>query len=214
MISIEAPIIFRDMTSRDNIAYVVQKCKAEDIDKKVIEIIGDWLYQYLAEGRAIIYAGRVEHCKRLAESLNCAAYFAGLEDKAKSLQKWLKGERRVIVATNALGLGIDVPDVRLVLHAEPVFDLLNYEQESGRAGRDEQRSEAIVLMAEERIQGSKYRDTEERLLWEYLQMEKCRRIKLDQYLDGNFETQEYVKGQEECDNCRRTREMIHEEKSR
>ena len=65
--------------------------------------------------------------------------------------------------TNALGLGIDIPDVRLVLHTEPSFDLLNYRQESGRAGQDGVQSEAIVMIVEDRIP-SKFKSTDERLL--------------------------------------------------
>ena len=203
-ISIEAPLIFRDMTSRHNIAYTVQQCVAEDIDAEIKNLISIWLQQYSESGRIIVYGGQVEHCKKLAAELGCAAYFAKSEDKTAALQDWLDGKTQVIVATNALGLGIDVPDVRLVIHAEPSFDLLNYGQESGRAGRDGGRSEAIVLVAEERIP-KKFKDMDERLLWECLTTAACRRVKLDQYFDGNFETVECVVGQEACDNCKRIR---------
>ncbi|KAH0544389.1 hypothetical protein GP486_008517, partial [Trichoglossum hirsutum] len=201
MISIEAPLMFRDMTSRHNIAYAVQKCKAKDIEQEVIRIIKSRQHQHAAGGRIIVYGGRVENCKELAVKLNCRAYFAESKDKATALQEWINGKENIIVATNALGLGIDVPDVRLVLHAEPSFDLLNYAQESGRAGRDGGRSEAIIMVAEGRIL-SKYKSTDERLLWEYLMTDACRRIKLDQYLDGNLETQACATEQEACDNCR------------
>lgn len=89
----------------------------------------------------------------------------------------------------------------VVLHAELSFDLLNYAQESGQAGRDKLQSEAIVLLAEDRIV-SKYKDTDERLLWEYMLWDGCRRVKLDQYLDGNLETVCCLEKQEKCDNCR------------
>jgi len=209
MISISGPFMFRDMTSRHNIAYIVQRCQAKDVEQEVIEIVG----RYTGNGRIIVYGGRVEHCEKLAEKLGCAAYFAKSEDKTTALQDWLGEKTQVIVATNALGLGIDVPDVRLVLHAEASFDLLNYGQESGRAGRDGQRSEAIVLLAEDRIPG-RYKGTDERLLWEYLISRECRRIKLDQYLDGNFGTVECVDGQELCDNCRWKTEMVYGEELR
>src|SRR6202000_194954 len=127
--------------------------------------------------------------------------YAKSEEKTVALQEWLDGKTQVIVATNALGLGIDVPNVRLVLHAEASFDLLNYGQESGRAGRDGGRVEAIVLIAEERIP-ARHKGTDERLLWEYLTSTMCRRINLDRYLDGNLERQECISEQEICDNCR------------
>ncbi|KAH0551514.1 hypothetical protein GP486_007268, partial [Trichoglossum hirsutum] len=187
------------MTSRHNIAYNVQKCKAKNIEQEVIWIVKSGQHQHAAGGRIIVYGGRVENCKELAVKLNCQAYFAESKDKAIALQEWIDGKENVIVATNALGLGIDVPDVRLVLHAEPSFDLLNYAQESGRAGQDGGKSKAIIMVVEERIL-SKYKSTDKRLLWEYLMTDACRRIKLDQYLDGNLETQACATEQEACDN--------------
>ncbi|KAH0553342.1 hypothetical protein GP486_006566 [Trichoglossum hirsutum] len=198
MISIEAPLMFRDMTSRHNIAYTVQQYDAKDIEQQVEAIISSRLH------KIIVYGGQVENCKQLAEKLNCEAYYADSEDKTAALQNWLDGKKQVIIVTNALGLGIDVPNVRLVLHAEPSFDLLNYAQESGRAGRDERLSEAIVLVAENRIP-QKLKNRDEKLLWRYLLTTDCRRILLDQYLDGNLKTEFCTGDQEVCDNCKRNR---------
>jgi superfamily II DNA helicase RecQ len=210
MMSIEAPIIFRDRTSRHNIAYVVRRCQWEDVDSIVKEIVQRYIGNEV-EGRVIVYGGGVEHCKELAlaEMLECEAYFAKAGKKTEALQRWVDRETRVIVGTNALGLGIDVADVRLVVHVEVGYDLMNYGQESGRAGRDGRRSEAIVLLAEDRIM-SKYKDTDHRLMWEYMLTEGCRRVKLDQFLDGNLDTVECVEGQEACDNCIRNIEVAEE----
>jgi superfamily II DNA helicase RecQ len=205
MISIEAPLMFRDMTSRHNIIYTVQQHDTKDIEQQVKVIISDRLQQYVEDNsRIIVYGGQVENCKQLAEKLDCEAYYADSEDKTSALQNWLDGKKQVIVATNALGLGIDVPNVRLVLHAEPSFDLLNYAQESGRAGRDGKPSEAIVLISKGRT-SSKFKNMDERLLWEYLTTDNCRRVKLDQYLDGNLATESCTEDQEACDNCRQSR---------
>jgi superfamily II DNA helicase RecQ len=204
MISIEGPVMFREQTTRHNIAYSIRRCNAEDIDDMVKNIV-----EGQVDGRIIVYGGRVDRCKELAELLSCAAYIAESGEKTEALQEWIENKSRVIVGTNALGLGIDVDDVRLVLHAEVGFDLVNYGQESGRAGRDGKRSEAIILVAEDRIL-SKHRDTEQRLMWEYALTEGCRRIKLDQYMDGNMDTVECVEGQEACDNCVRGRELMNE----
>ncbi|KAH0548035.1 hypothetical protein GP486_008223 [Trichoglossum hirsutum] len=205
MISIEAPLMFRDMTSRHNIVYTVQQYDAKDIEQQVKAIVSNRLQQYAEDNsRIIVYGGQVENCKELAEKLDCEAYYADSENKTLALQNWLDGKKQVIVATNALGLGIDVPNIRLVLHAEPSFDLLNYAQESGRAGRDGKSSEAIVLISKGRTP-RKFKNMDERLLWDYLMTDNCRRIKLDQYLDGNLTTKSCTEDQEACDNCRQSR---------
>ena len=60
--------------------------------------------------------------------------------------RWQRGDGRLIVATNAFGLGIDAPDVWVVVHAGDIYQMRSYSQESGRGGRDGKRSEAIVVM--------------------------------------------------------------------
>src|ERR1700743_2888595 len=96
MISIEAPIMFRDMTSRHNITYAFRRCQAEDIKQQVMEIVSSRLQQHIEEGsRIIVYGGRVEHCKELASYLNCQAYYAKSEEKTVALQEWLDGKTQV-----------------------------------------------------------------------------------------------------------------------
>jgi len=210
MMSIEAPLMFRDMTSRHNIAYSIRQCEVKDIDQAVIDLVTDRLQRYGTNSRIIVYGGQVEHCKVLAKKLGCDAYFAEVENKMVVLQDWIDCKSQAIVATNALGLGFDMPNVRLVLHAEPPFDLVSYGQESGRAGRDGKPSEAIVLMSADRIP-SKFKTTDERLFWEYMTSVECRRVKLDQYFDGNFATVSCLEDQEACDNCRFSQTIREEE---
>jgi superfamily II DNA helicase RecQ len=82
MISIEGPLIFRDRTTRHNIAYSVCKCEAENIDEVVMQRV-----QQQEVGRVIVYGGCIEYCKKLAEKLGCGAYFAEAEEKTEALQR-------------------------------------------------------------------------------------------------------------------------------
>src|SRR5690606_14992153 len=77
-------------------------------------------------------------------------YHAGLDSKDRDLrqQDWMAGKVRVMVATNAFGMGIDKPDVRSVIHMDLPENLENYYQEAGRAGRDELKSYAVLLVQE------------------------------------------------------------------
>jgi superfamily II DNA helicase RecQ len=81
--------------------------------------------------------------------LNCHMYYAEVgsaKEKDEIQQQWSSGNGRVVVASNAFGLGIDQPNVRAVVHVGPIHKLQDYGQESGRGGRDGQRSEAIILV--------------------------------------------------------------------
>ena len=103
-------------------------------------------------GGAIIYCATRKQTKELAESLQlknvAAAHFhAGLQPEFKKdvQQRFIDGELRAIVATNAFGMGIDKPDVRLVIHADIPGSLENYMQEAGRAGRDGKSAKCILF---------------------------------------------------------------------
>lgn len=103
-------------------------------------------------GKVIVYGGSIERVKRIAAAMGSKEYWnkaGSAEDKARWMKEWQEssgGESGWIVATNALGLGVDVPDVRLVVHAGMPRDLRNFVQESGRGGRDGERSESAVVV--------------------------------------------------------------------
>ena len=103
-------------------------------------------------GGAIVYCATRRHTEELAEflqssGLESAHFHAGLppETKKNVQQSFIRGDIRAIVATNAFGMGIDKPDVRLVIHADIPGSLENYMQEAGRAGRDQQSARCVLL---------------------------------------------------------------------
>ena len=99
--------------------------------------------------KIIIYSSSIVTTQEMSSALDCHAYYRDVGNAAvkDDIRKaWESADGRVIIATNAFGLGIDRPDVRVVVHIGPVYQMRNYSQESGRAGRDGKRSEAIILM--------------------------------------------------------------------
>ncbi|MDR1810646.1 MAG: RecQ family ATP-dependent DNA helicase [Prevotella sp.] len=138
--------VFRKSYRRDNIAYWVYA--AENKMASLVKILNK------VEGCAIIYVRSRQKAKDIAQELcdygfSADYYHAGLnaDEKTRRQNAWKSNATRIIVSTNAFGMGIDKPDVRLVVHADLPNSIEEYFQEAGRAGRDEQQAYAIMLYA-------------------------------------------------------------------
>ena len=134
---------------RTNLTYYVAPARSDD-DKD--ELLVRFLRE--REGLAVVYASTRKAVERIAELLrknriSAAAYHAGLDDdhRHEVQESFMKEKVRAIVATNAFGMGIDKPNVRLVVHHAMPGTLEAYYQEAGRAGRDRAPAEAILLHA-------------------------------------------------------------------
>jgi ATP-dependent DNA helicase RecQ len=143
-LEMDEPAVFRQSFERPNLSYSVSR--VESRSARLVEILRK------VEGSAIVYCRtrrRTQEFQSMLQrnGISASFYHAGLdrEERASRQEAWMRNETRVMVCTNAFGMGIDKPDVRLVVHTQPPECLENYYQEAGRAGRDGQRAYAVLL---------------------------------------------------------------------
>ncbi|MDD2285798.1 MAG: RecQ family ATP-dependent DNA helicase [Paludibacter sp.] len=136
--------VFRKSFLRTNLAYIVRT--TENKDKQLLNILRK------VPGTSVVYVRNRKKTKEVADFLvqngiSAEHFHAGLKNETKDARqkRWKNDETRVIVSTNAFGMGIDKPEVRSVVHLDLPDSLEAYFQEAGRAGRDEKKSYAVVL---------------------------------------------------------------------
>lgn len=151
------PQVLRQSVARDNLqlsvieigkglggrkdARVIEQRKREEICR---------LLKKHPKRKAIVYCNTVKRVKKLAKylrkkGLQVESFYGACSDKAGRLKRFADGEVKVMVATNAFGLGVNIPDIRLVIHHSPSIGLDEYIQEAGRAGRDGKQAKAVLL---------------------------------------------------------------------
>ena len=142
------PNIIRATFARKNLVYTVRR--VEDKNEQLLRLINN------VEGSGIVYVRLREGAEKLAsflreQGISADYYHGGLPNAERSIrqEEWTSGQTRIMVATNAFGMGIDKADVRFVVHYTMCDSLESYYQEAGRAGRDGKRSYALLLAADD-----------------------------------------------------------------
>ena len=203
---------FRGSTTRKNVEYRVQlyNQKEEEEDEVLLRLVEEKRRQYPMPGQILVYCDTVEKTVRLAKLLGCVCYHRQVGsrgEKAELVRQLTEGRQQVFTATNALGLGVDAPTIRVVIHVGVVRKLRDYAQESGRAGRDGLKSEAIILRGvvynqEGRVREGGWGSKVEEEMREFITTEGCMRVVLDREMDGRLDRIGCENEEEKCSQCR------------
>jgi superfamily II DNA or RNA helicase len=202
------PKVLRFSTDRTNISYAV--IRLDETGREFREAVASHLAAFRGgiekEDKIIVYVQRTEEADELAALLGCEAYYAKVgnaEEKLGVMKRWKTMEYQVIVATSAFGAGVDHPHVRLVCHVGSPDGIIDFSQESGRAGRDGRQAVSVVFLNGDwrpaDLTGyNSMRDANWKVMQRFLSTSGCRRNVQISYNDG----EERRCGHAECDNCK------------
>jgi superfamily II DNA helicase RecQ len=219
---VENATYVRASTVRANIRYAVATCRAGQLVETAVAMCRRRDLRH----KGVVYCRSKAQCETIAEELACSYYHAATPDRAERLDAWIEQEG-FIVATSALGTGVDIGGIEFVLHVDMPWGMMDYAQESGRAGRSGSgMADSIVLVDERRVRGgggegaaaaaaaaaeaadpeasaasTSVEETEAEAIKAYVQARGCRRAVMSRYLDGKEVQCADVTGAAECDRC-------------
>ena len=196
-------------TDRPEIAYHVKVSKT--LDQAREELVADVQQRLEAKKddatfRGLVYCRSKDQVEELAALTGCMPFHADrpIEERTASFKHWLEGKQKFMVCSSLLGCGVDVKGVSVVLHFGTPWSILDFVQESGRAGRNGKPSVSIVFASHDEREP----DDDENLYGKHtmrewvLQHTRCRRTALSSFLDGSIITCVLLKGAVLCDVCR------------
>ena len=188
-----SPKVIRGSTNRPNLFYMVGRVPGaggllEEGAREAREAWEDGQLLDQARDKIILYVRTKEDAATLAKLLHCSPYTADAgtaKQKEELLRTWLLSpDQPYIVATSALSAGFDYAHVRLVIHIDEPSSLVDFAQESGRAGRDGQKAYSLVLLSHTwKAPAAEETMVEKRALYRYLLSQDCRRTCLSEHLD-------------------------------
>ena len=156
LLGMEQPNIYVNSLERSNLILIREDCSGMDIKRRLSRLKYQ-LKKYGKDGRVVIYCATRKYVDMATnylskqfqgEVVKCHAYMDP-EKREKYELDFIHGKKRIMVATTAFGMGVDVPDIRLVIHFNLPLSVIDYYQQIGRAGRDGEKAHCVLLYTEE-----------------------------------------------------------------
>jgi superfamily II DNA helicase RecQ len=210
MLFLSNNVVIRASTVRHNISYSVKRMTLSTLEEQFSEVL-DFLLeeknQYTKDDRVLIYVMNIALANRLSKYLSYQVLHRDVEDKESVLTKFRSQNISVLVCTFVLSAGFDYSSVRTVIHFQSAYSIIDFVQESGRAGRDNRLAKSIVFISSSSSLSTQ-RDSEEQKAFKltYSAEKVCRRRVLNAELDDQHMTECQQDSQALCDLCQ-TREV-------
>lgn len=198
--------IIRASTIRPRHRYCVQYCRPGELEQEALDVCRRQQEHLLrSQQKGVVYCLSRVQCEEMAATLDCAHYHAGEVDRAARLERWVQ-RGGLIVATSALGTGVDIRGIVFVLHIDIPWSMIDFAQESGRGGRAGEIVDSLILVtqgaAEIRLQ-RRHLSVEAEVMARFIQGATCRRYIMSEYLDGPVLARSCLDDPEwvRCDRC-------------
>jgi superfamily II DNA helicase RecQ len=193
----------RAVTTRTKTRYIVEVCKPGKLEEKTLELCRR-MKKHLGFRKGVVYSRSRDQCERLARELKCAYYHAGAADNEERLKAWLE-RGGLIVATSALGTGVDFPGVVFTLHVDIPYGMIDFSQESGRAGRAGEDVDSVMMVEEGKAErqsiGGRGGGVDESMMRDFITTRGCRRRVMGLYLDNKEVECGHDASLARCDRC-------------
>lgn len=198
----------RASTLQPNIRYLIHTVPASKMLITAVQIC-QRQRSCLSDLKGVVYCKSRDLCEEMAQHLECDFYHAGMDadDRTNRIDRWVN-HGGFIVATSALGTGVDYPDIVYVLHVRVPYGMIDFAQESGRAGRDGEAVDSVIVAAEEEAERAEVagQSVDESVMRAFVYSKSYRRAIISSYLDRRR-----VKcSMRDCAACNQCREGVAE----
>ena len=209
------PTYVRASTDRPNVTYLVTECVDGGLDDAIVQLVEE-LHARQGERPTVLFGKTTWECETLAGRLGCKPYHARHGHRDEALAEWVDGRELLLVATSALGAGVDLDNLAYVIHRDIPYGAVDFHQECGRAGRNGEPVVSIVMVEATRLRQLASGDGEadlndsRRAMHAFLSTSGCRRERLTAFLDGEATSCMDSEATSPCDQCLRLQQHRRE----